>query len=54
MKTMKVYIKPWVEALEEAKKHEGFVNFFPDHFLTVQKFWAFLATRVTGGIFARL
>lgn len=32
MKTMKVYIKPWVEALEEAKKHEGFVNFFPDHF----------------------
>ena len=30
MKTMKVYIKPWVEALEEAKKHEGFVNFFPD------------------------
>lgn len=31
METMKVYIKPWVEALEEAKKHEGFVNFFPDH-----------------------
>ena len=30
MKTMKVYIKPWVEAFEEAKKHEGFVNFFPD------------------------
>ena len=30
MKTMKVYIKPWAEALEEAKKHEGFVNFFPD------------------------
>lgn len=29
---MKVYIKPWVEALEEAKKHEGFVNFFPNHF----------------------
>ena len=28
---MKVYIKPWVEALKEAKKHEGFVNFFPDH-----------------------
>ena len=27
---MKVYIKPWVEALKEAKKHEGFVNFFPD------------------------
>lgn len=27
---MKVYIKPWAEALEEAKKHEGFVNFFPD------------------------
>lgn len=32
MKTMKVYIKPWVEALEEAKKHEGFVKFLPDHF----------------------
>lgn len=30
METMKVYIKPWVEALKEAKKHEGFVNFFPD------------------------
>lgn len=27
---MKVYIKSWVEALKEAKKHEGFVNFFPD------------------------
>lgn len=27
---MKVYIKPWVEALKEAKKHEGFINFFPD------------------------
>jgi hypothetical protein len=31
METMKVYIKPWIEALKEAKKHEGFVNFFPDH-----------------------
>lgn len=30
METMKVYIKPWVEALKEAKKHEGFVKFFPD------------------------
>lgn len=30
METMKVYIKPWVEALKEAKKHEGFVSFFPD------------------------
>lgn len=30
METMKVYIKPWIEALKEAKKHEGFVNFFPD------------------------
>ena len=30
METMKVYIKPWVEALKEAKKHEGFVNFFLD------------------------
>ena len=47
---MKVYIKPWVEALKEAKKHEGFVNFF----LTAQKFWAFLAAWVTGDIFARL
>lgn len=30
METMKVYIKPWIEALKEAKKYEGFVNFFPD------------------------
>lgn len=27
---MEVYIKPWAEALKEAKKHEGFVNFFHD------------------------
>lgn len=33
METMKVYIKPWVEALKEAKKHKGLVDFFPDRAL---------------------
>ncbi len=27
---MKVYIKPWAEALKEAQKHEGLVDVFPD------------------------